>query len=287
MKTIRLLYPDHLACGLDTYYFGARLMAHILPENPKQPLFQVNIAAPDGKTHPITGGIAAKDDVFAGVRAAAKILDAECPDKIITIGGNCIVSLAPFDYLQGVYAARGESLGILWIDAHPDVSIPQNGYPNAHAMVLGALLGQAGNPLAELRRHPAFTADQVLYIGLQALHDYQTDFLNRAGVDYQIQTEKFVENAEIQALMSRFDHVLVHLDIDVLDAKHFHSTYFANPELVGDGSGSGTMTLPELSDILQFISAYGDTVGFTVAEYLPFDEHRLHELFKKVRILTE
>lgn len=28
MKTIRLLYPDHLAGGLDTYYFGARLMAH-------------------------------------------------------------------------------------------------------------------------------------------------------------------------------------------------------------------------------------------------------------------
>ena len=31
MKTIRLLYPDHLSGGLDTYYFGANLLAHILP----------------------------------------------------------------------------------------------------------------------------------------------------------------------------------------------------------------------------------------------------------------
>ncbi|WP_225747664.1 arginase family protein [Eikenella sp. Marseille-P7795] len=287
MKTIRLLYPDHRAGGLDTYYFGANLMTHILPDNPKQPLFKVDIPAPDGQPRPLADGIAAKDDVFAGVRAAADILDAQRPDKIITIGGNCIVSLAPFDYLHGVYAARGESLGILWIDTHPDVSIPKDSYPNAHAMILGALLGQPENPLADLRRNPPFAANQVLYIGLQALHDYQARYLDSIGVDYKIQTETFVDNAEIQAFMARFDHVLVHLDIDVLDAKRFHSTYFANPELVGDGSGSGRMTLAELSDILQLISEYGDSVGFTVAEYLPFDEHRLHEMFQKVRILTE
>lgn len=38
MKTIRLLYPDHLSGGLDTYYFGANLLAHILPANENQPL---------------------------------------------------------------------------------------------------------------------------------------------------------------------------------------------------------------------------------------------------------
>lgn len=30
-----------------------------------------------------------------------------------------------------------------------------------------------------------------------------------------------------------FDHILVHLDIDVLDPWLFHSTYFANPSLTG------------------------------------------------------
>lgn len=49
MKTIRLLYPDYVSGGLETYYLGANLMAHILPENEKQPLLKVEIALPDGK----------------------------------------------------------------------------------------------------------------------------------------------------------------------------------------------------------------------------------------------
>lgn len=283
MKTIRLLYPDYLAGGLDTYYFGANLMAHILPENPNQPLFKVDIDAPSNKSHDITDGIFAKNEVFAGIQSAMTILEREQPEKVITIGGNCVVSQASFDYLHGRYG----NVGVIWIDTHPDVSKPADGYPNAHAMVLGALLDQTENPLAILRKNHAFKAEQILYVGLQEIHDYQAEFLNNAGVDYQIQTEKFVENAEIKAFMARFDHILVHLDIDVLDAKGFHSTYFANPELVGDGSGSGKMTMAELSDILQFISDNSNVVGFTVAEYLPFDEHQLYKALKKVKLFSE
>lgn len=31
MKTIRLLYPDYLSGGLETYYFGANLLAIYFP----------------------------------------------------------------------------------------------------------------------------------------------------------------------------------------------------------------------------------------------------------------
>lgn len=37
MKTIRLLYPDHVSGGLSTYYLGAKLLACMLPDNPAQP----------------------------------------------------------------------------------------------------------------------------------------------------------------------------------------------------------------------------------------------------------
>ena len=43
MKTIRLLYPDYVSGGLETYYFGAHLMAHILPKNERQPLVRVRL----------------------------------------------------------------------------------------------------------------------------------------------------------------------------------------------------------------------------------------------------
>ena len=49
MKTIRLLYPDHVSGGLDTYYFGANLLQYILPQNPNQPVVKVDIIPPNSK----------------------------------------------------------------------------------------------------------------------------------------------------------------------------------------------------------------------------------------------
>ncbi len=282
MKTIRLLYPDYLAGGLDTYYFGAHLLTLILPPNANQPLLEVSIAPPDGQERPVTGGIRARSEVVAGILKARELIEAANPDRIITIGGNCIVSQAPFDYLHGRY----NNVGLLWIDAHPDVSTPDDGYPNAHAMVLGALLGHGDDELAGLLEHGSFSPDQVLYIGLQGLHAHQEKTLQDLGVDYTVQTEQFVSKETIRTFLSRFEHSLVHFDIDVMDPAFFHSTYFANPELVGDGSGGGRMRLEELSDILKYICSESDVVGLTIAEYLPFDEHRLRNVFEGLELLT-
>ena len=283
MKTIRLLYPDYVSGGLETYYFGANLLTHILPENEKQPLLKVEIAPPDGRERSVTDGIYAKDEVIAGIKSAMHVIEEAKPDRIITIGGNCVVSQAPFDYLHGIY----ENAGIIWIDAHPDVSTVKDNYPNAHAMVLGSLMGYGDSSLSDLMKNKKFKADDILYVGLQGLHDYQEKFLKDMGVDFRVQTEEFVSDDEIRTFMNRFDHILVHLDIDVLDATLFHSTYFANKELVGDGSGSGKMTIEKLASVLKCITDNSDVVGLTIAEYLPFDEHKLHNMFSEINLFTE
>ena len=283
MKTIRLLYPDYVSGGLETYYFGAHLMAHILPENERQPLVKVKIAPPDGREKSVTDGIYGKEEVLAGIREAMKVIEEERPDRIITIGGNCMVSQAPFDYLHGRY----ENTGIIWVDAHPDVSMVKDQYPNAHAMVLGSLLGYGDASLSDLMKNRKFQADEILYVGLQGLHDYQEQFLKDMGVDYRAQTGDFVSEEEMRKFMDRFDHILVHLDIDVLDPALFHSTYFANPELVGDGSGGGRMTMDKLTEVLHCITDYADMVGLTIAEYLPFDEEKLHKIFAGLDIFTK
>ena len=283
MKTIRLLYSDHVSGGLDTYFFGANLLQHILPENKNQPLIKVDIAPPDGKEKKITNGIYAENEVLSGIKDAQNKIAAEKPDRIITIGGNCIVSLAPFDYLHGIYG----NVGIVWIDAHPDVSTTDDGYPNAHAMVLGSLLGHGAAQLASEMKNKVFSSNEVMYIGLQPLHGYQEKFLKEVGVHYKIQDKAIVSNDDIKTFVSRFDHILVHFDIDVLDEHIFHSTYFANPELVGDGSGGGRMTFEQLASVLKTITSQSDVVGFTIAEYLPFDEHRLHKMLSEINLFTE
>ena len=283
MKTIRLLYPDHASGGLDTYYFGANLLQYILPSNENQPLIKVNIVPPNSKEKIVTNGISAEDEVLSGIKDAQNKIQAEKPDKIITIGGNCIVSLAPFDYLHGIY----KKIGIIWIDAHPDVSTVKDGYPQAHAMVLGSLLGYGASQLSSQMKNPKFKPDELLYIGLQPLHNYQEKFLKDIGVNFKIQDKEFVNDEEIKAFFKRFDHILIHLDIDVLDEHFFHSTYFANSSLVGDGASGGKMRMEKLGEILKLITDNSDVVGFTIAEYLPFDEHNLHKMFSKIKLFTE
>ena len=283
MKTIRLLYPDYVSGGLEQYFLGANLMSCMLPENENQPIIKVEIKPPEGKEKLVIDGIYGKDEVIAGINNAMEKIEKENPDKIITIGGNCLVSQAPFDYLHGKY----NDLGIIWIDAHPDVSTINDGYPNAHAMVLGSLMGHGDNALSGLMKNEKFKADEILYIGLQEIHDYQKNFLEKTGIDYKIQTEAFLSDREILAFMGRFENIAVHFDIDVLDAKFFHSTYFANPDLIGDGSGGGKMTLDKLEDILHCITENSNVVGFTIAEYLPFDEYKLHKIFSEIPIFTE
>lgn len=283
MKTIRLLYPDYIGGGLEQYFFGANLMSHILPENAKQPIVKVEIMPPDGKERLVIDGIYGKDEIISGIKNAAEKIEKEKPDKIITIGGNCLVSQAPFDYLHGKY----NDLGIIWIDAHPDVSTINDGYPNAHAMVLASLMGNEDNELSSLMKNKKFKSDEILYVGLQEIHDYQKNFLDKTGISYKIQADEFLSDKEILLFIEKFENIVVHFDIDVLDEKLFHSTYFAHPDLIGDGSGGGKMTFNKLSNILHFIAENANVVGFTIAEYLPFDEYKLHKLFSEIRIFTE
>ena len=199
MKTIRLLYPDHVSGGLEAYYFGAHLLTHILPQNERQPLVKVDIAPPDHKEKEVEEGIYAREEVLAGVEDAAKKIEGEKPDRIITIG----------------------------------------------------------------------------------------EFLNDIGVDYKVQEETFVPDHEILEFVKKFEHILVHLDVDVLDEHFFHSTYFADPELTGDGSGGGKMTIEKLTEVLGLITKNADVAGFTIAEYLPFDEYKLHKMFSGISLFIE
>jgi len=47
------------------------------------------------------------------------------------------------------------------------------------------------------------------------------------------------------------------------------------------------MTMEKLSNVLKLITDHSDVVGFTIAEYLPFDEHKLHKTLAGITFFTE
>jgi arginase len=133
-------------------------------------------------------------------------------------------------------------------------------------------------------KNQPFLPEDILYVGLQDLHDYQQEFLDKIGVNYKVQTKNFISDEEIKTFVESHKHILIHMDIDVLDEKLFHSTYYANTDAIGDGAGGGKMTLEKLGDILKLIEKNSNMVGFTIAEYLPFDEHKLHNMLSELKI---
>lgn len=106
MKTIRLLYPDYVSGGLETYFFGANLLTHILPVNDKQPIIKVEIAPPDGTDKLITEGVYAKEEVLAGIRKAAGKIEAEAPDILPIIWKWLVLPLRSIFHLTSIGFTR-------------------------------------------------------------------------------------------------------------------------------------------------------------------------------------
>ncbi|MFH5183591.1 arginase family protein [Paenibacillus sp. TAB 01] len=105
-----------------------------------------------------------KGTVLKQARYAKERIHKHNPEHIVVLGGDCSVELAPFAYLNEKY--DGDT-ALLWVDAHPDVYIPED-IPNHHAIVLANLLGVGDKQfVAEVPR--IFKPEQVLFVGLNDL----------------------------------------------------------------------------------------------------------------------
>ncbi len=136
-KTVRLVFPEWQGGVNPNYVTGAEILSMISPQGNESETIKVPVSEKFDKKLEFSDGFYEKTSILAQQKAAYQLLEEFKPDKILTFGGDCSVSQAPFDYLHGKYP---EDMGILWIDAHPDISKPED-YSHEHAMVLGNLLG--------------------------------------------------------------------------------------------------------------------------------------------------
>ncbi|MGP5429891.1 arginase family protein [Enterococcus malodoratus] len=276
IKTIRLKIPQWQGGNNPTYSLGSDLLSFLVPKNLEQK--EITVPIPEYEEPLVKeNGVTAQSIVAENVSETMAIIQEEAPDKIITLGGDCLVSQAPFDYLHGKY---GEELGIIWIDAHPDISTPDVFF-NEHAMVLGNLLNDGDPVLAEKVQH-LFAAKDVLYVGLQKPTADEEVILERLGLDYQVQDQERITPAEIKEWLKKqqFTKVVVHFDLDVLDPKEFRMLYFAEPGVTDYSAEAGKMSLLEVKETMEAIAEQSEIVGLTVAELLPWDVRNLKNLLK-------
>ena len=289
MKTIRLIYPqwqggdiahwitevtdpDDASRG---YYLGARLLDFLAP-NKEQKSFTVPITT-DRVERKVTDGVLDRDIIVKQTKAALAILSEEQPSRIVTLGGECSVSVVPFTYLADKYR---DDVAMIWIDAHPDITLPGDVYPGFHAMAVTACMGFGDDKI--ISELPArIPSSNILLVGIR---DWERDEIKARQRQYGIRhlTPEDVRSqgdAVHEWLKScGATKVVVHLDLDVLDPAEI----IAAVGVVPNG-----LKIAEVVKVINEISEEKEIVGLTVAEAMPRTAIRIKNMLSQLPLLND
>lgn len=280
-NTLRLIMPQWQGGNNPPYSFGAKLLAWLAPETGNTPQAEVPVVPYDSSELPTENGVFAQTILLQQQRSARNIIEAYQPERIIVFGGDCLVSQAPFAYLNEKY---GGNMGVLWLDSHPDVSTPEM-YMNEHAMVLGNLLGNGDPAFAEEVKVP-LNPELVMYGGLRDTSQAEAEIVNRLNLR-KAGPEVLADDSGpvLEWIQEKgIKHLAIHFDMDVLDPTLFRSLLFSNPDGTQIDSPSGKMTLAQVSRLIGDVSEQTNVVGLSIAEYLPWDALNLHNFLTSLPI---
>jgi arginase len=285
--TLRLNMPQWQGGNEPGYHFGSRLLSFLAPD-PDGPVETIPVPAPlPGETLPVEQGVVARGALLAQARAARAAIEKHAPDRIVTLGGDCLVSLAPVAYLNARY---GGDLGVLWIDSHPDVMTTAHS-PHVHAHVLGLLLGRGDPEFAAEVKTPV-DPRHVMYAGLDAWASAEAEVIEGLGLSHTGSQALAESSAPILEWIRRIGigHLAVHFDLDVLDPSRFRPLLFNRPGLPADayaGVPRGRMLPDQVVRLLRDAAREVDLVGIAIAEHLPWDTMAMRDMLATLPLLSD
>ncbi|MCP8897444.1 arginase family protein [Shinella daejeonensis] len=280
-NVLRLNLPQWQGSNRPDYRIGGRVLAAIAPD-PQGPEETVPVPAPTSDKRPVEGGIASRQVLLEQAAAARAAIERHAPEAIVTLGGDCHISFAPFAWLSERY---GDDLAVLWVDAHPDIMGPEQ-MANAHAHVLAMLMGEAAPDFTDMVARK-IEAKQILYVGLTETTPYETGFIEKHGIA-RLSPEELAGSPDkvlewVRASGAR--KIAVHFDVDVLDPALYDFLLFHDPSLAPgtfDGVTKGRMRFEDVAGILNAVRAEADIVGLSIAEFTPWN---MIELSRSLRTL--
>jgi arginase len=143
----------------------------------------------------------------------------------LILGGDHSIAIGSLSGLGAAYRKRGQTWGVLWVDAHGDFNTPETSPSgNIHGMALSAACGYGRKELTAL--HGDFVkveAANVALVGVRDLDPKEKILMRRAGLRVFTMTEVdrlgIAQTArEITAFFKeRVDRIHVSVDMDALD----------------------------------------------------------------------
>lgn len=284
--TLRLHMPQWQGGNNHAYHFGAELLAWIAPKT-NDPIENVPVAFEEGKVLDNENGIFGRSEILSQTQKACELIEKHMPDKLVILGGDCLIDLAPFAYLSEKYQ---DDLGILWVDAHPDIMTPEQ-YYHGHAMVLRALMGEGDEDLRRFAKYP-IKANKIMYAGVNEESEYEAEFIQSNGMNVcrpeAIKDDSYLEMIKQWVEDENIKYLAIHLDLDVLSIDNFASLYFKNPhvpENAFEGIAQGKLNMQEVLKVIGQASELTEVVGLGIAEHMPWDTLNLKKMLEKLPLL--
>jgi arginase len=280
-RTLRLVWPQWQGAQAATvaelapefpvpvarrgYVMGTAVLQAVLPPH-DGPTAIVPVPMDDGGLEE-RDGIEAKQAILTQLKAALDLIAAHDAGRILTLGGDCSVSVAPFAALADRYP---DELAIVWIDSHPDADTNETGYSGYHAMAVSALTGHGDGDVQALL--PATVpAERVALTGLHSWAEDVSGHLADWGlVSFAPDDLRTSSRPLLDWLVATgCAKVAIHFDVDTIDSDEV---------VLGLGAEPGGLTSAQVRRIVADLQDAADVVGLTIAEYIPRQAMRLAQL---------
>ena len=102
----------------------------------------------------------------------------------VVLGGDHSIAIGTVSGVAEHFHAKGEKLGVIWVDAHADMNTPESSPSgNIHGMPLAVLLGYGDRSLVDLGGFaPKVDPRNVALIGIRNLDESEKAIVRRSGV---------------------------------------------------------------------------------------------------------
>jgi arginase len=268
---MNLFYPQWQGGGPDlSTYYGAHELKRLYLESAS--ITGVTVSTED--VIEVKRNIYGYEEILRQMTAARRLIDAENPERIFTVGGGCDAGILPLSYLNKTLDGR---LTVIWLDAHGDLNLPQtspSGY--FYGMPARTLLGE-GEPEILKLLYGALRPEQMIMAGLRDLDAEEIEFIKKKQITlFEVSGLELGLESLLKSVSDRVNnYIYIHLDLDVLDPGQFPHVALPSP------GGLKRSTLERLITSLndQFYLA-----GLGIFEYSPSWGKRLPLLEQIFRI---
>ena len=187
----------------------------------------------------------------------------------VTLGGDHSMAAGTVAGFARAKNAHGR-VGLIWIDAHPDINTPESSKSHAyHGMPIAALLGLGDKDFAHIGGSWAvLEPENIVFIGLRDIDPPEESMIRQMGIKTYIMKDipegpgyvTGVMKKALAALKKRVDYLVVSIDLDAFDPRYVPSV--GTP--VTDGFNK-----QEVLDALRYLALARPPDMVEVVEYNP------------------